>query len=341
MVPLVGFYLYSTQMEIKKIRMLFLYFAIIAGLSVLFLIIGVYNNLSSPRNFGGDKIIEIPIGSSLNTVANILEENGILSHKATFVWPARFKGLSSGIRAGEFLILTGSSLNDILTILTNGKNVQYPITFPEGLSSSQIVKLIVDEPKLEGPIRPIPIEGSLLPDTYNFTKGENRSKLISRMQLNMSLLLNDLWEERPDDFILKSKGEVITLASIIEKETALSIERPLIASVFLNRLDKNMRLQSDPTVIYGITQGEPLGRSISQSDLDGETPYNTYKIRGLPSGPISNPGKAAIEAVFNPGDTIDLYFVADGTGGHVFSETLAEHNKNVLRWRKIEQGSKQ
>jgi UPF0755 protein len=303
----------------------------------LFLTLGVYNNFNIPRDISSDTIIHIPKGSSLNTVAGILKKNKILNHESLFIWVLRLQGLGSNIQAGEFLIPAKSSLNKIIFIFTKGQTLQHQITFPEGFTSIQIIDHLNAEPLLVGKIASIPKEGSLLPETYNFNKGDLRSSLIKRMEINLNFFLDKMWSERPDDFILKSPQEALILASIIEKETGLASERPIIASVFLNRLSKNMRLQSDPTVIYGISSGKPLNRLIKQSDLDNKSPYNTYKIRGLPQGPISNPGKESLLSVFKPKTTDFLYFVANGLGGHAFSKTLGEHNINVTKWRKIEQ----
>jgi UPF0755 protein len=221
-------------------------------------------------------------------------------------------------------------------ILESGKSIQHKLTAAEGLTSDMIFKLVAADPVLEGDAGPEPAEGSLLPETYLFTRGTTRSELLDRMRDARSKLLDALWSSRAKNLPLKSKGDALVLASIVEKESAIPQERRHVAAVFENRLRLGMRLQSDPTIIYGITKGYPLGRRILQSEIDRATPYNTYVIPALPSAPICNPGRDSIEAVLNPISSNDLYFVADGTGGHVFAQTVEEQNRNVAKWRQIE-----
>jgi UPF0755 protein len=212
------------------------------------------------------------------------------------------------------------------------------LTIPEGLSSQQIIARVMASDVLTGEVEAIPEEGTLLPETYKFTRGMTRQQIIDQMRTAHARTVEEIWNRRVPELPIKTQKEFVTLASIVEKETGKADERPHVASVFINRLRQNIRLQSDPTIIYGLFggQGKPSDRPIYRSDLEKETPYNTYIIDGLPPGPIANPGRAALEAVANPSRTIDLYFVADGTGGHVFAETLDEHNRNVQRWRQIE-----
>jgi len=218
-----------------------------------------------------------------------------------------------------------------------GKSVLHSLTFPEGLTSTQIVERLLRDEILSGEVREIPKEGTLLPETYKFTRGMTRTQLLDRMAQEQARTVKEIWERRSAELPISSPQEMVILASIVEKETGKADERPRVASVFINRLNKQMKLQSDPTIVYGLVGGKgTLGRPILKSEIESATPFNTYVIPGLPIGPITNPGKAALEAVANPSRTKDLYFVADGTGGHAFSETLEQHNRNVLKWRQIE-----
>jgi UPF0755 protein len=225
---------------------------------------------------------------------------------------------------------------DIMDILVAGHSMEHKLTVAEGLTSKMAVDLVKGDPVLVGDAGLVPPEGALLPETYLFTRGTTRGELVAKMQDAQRKLLDELWAKRAANLPVKTKEEAVILASIVEKETALAAERPHIASVFVNRLKLGMRLQSDPTIIYGITKGYPLGRRIRQSEIARATPYNTYVIAGLPPQPICNPGKDSIAAVLNPADTKDLFFVANGTGGHVFAATGAEQAANVAKWRKIE-----
>jgi UPF0755 protein len=230
-------------------------------------------------------------------------------------------------------------MSDIMELLKSGKSILYSVSFPEGLTVRQMFDRMLQDTVLEGDLpAALPAEGSLRPDTYKFSRGTKRSEIIDQMAAAQQKLVDQIWDKRDSSLPLRSKVEFVTLASIVEKETGVPDERAHVASVFLNRLGKGMRLQSDPTIIYGLFGGEgkPADRPIYQSDLKRDTPYNTYVIKGLPPTPIANPGKDALEAVANPWKTQDLYFVADGTGGHVFAATLEEHNANVKRWRKLE-----
>ena len=232
-------------------------------------------------------------------------------------------------------------MNEIEALLASHKVVQHKITIPEGLTSDQVVQRLRDDDILVGDIKETPREGSLMPDTYYFERGDTRQSILSRMAKAQTRLVDEIWKGRSPDLPIKSPGEMVTLASIVEKETGKSDERPRVAGVFVNRLQKHMRLESDPTIVYGLVFGKgTLGHSITRAELNQATPYNTYIIDGLPPGPISNPGKLALEAVANPARTKDLFFVADGAGGHVFAETLDQHQKNVAKWRQIEKDAK-
>lgn len=278
-------------------------------------------------------------GAGLGEIANRLESNNIISDQRIFRWlTATYLHDGETLRAGEYEIKAGASMKDIMELLKSGKSILYSVTLPEGLTIRQMFNKLQADTVLEGDLpSALPPEGSLRPDTYKFTRGTKRTEIIQQMEAAQTKLVEQIWEKRDSSVQLANKQDFVTLASIVEKETGLADERAHVASVFLNRLGKGMRLQSDPTVIYGLFGGEgkPADRPIYQSDLKKDTPYNTYLIKGLPPTPIANPGRDALEAVANPWKTQDLYFVADGTGGHVFAATLDEHNANVRRWRKL------
>ncbi|MGM0583590.1 MAG: endolytic transglycosylase MltG [Pseudomonadota bacterium] len=284
--------------------------------------------------------VAIPRGADLATAAEILDEAGAISDPRIFRLGARYKELAGRIQAGEFEIPARSSMEDVLQCLVDQSTcarVEYPITLVEGDTAWQFVQQLREAEVLTGEIAGIPPEGTLAPDTYKVTRGMDRGELIGRMQAAQRRILEQAWAERDPDLPLESPEEALILASIIEKETGVADERRRVAAVFVNRLRRGMRLQTDPTVIYGITEGQgPLGRGLRRSELEAETPWNTYVITGLPPTPIANPGRASIEAAVNPAETDELYFVADGNGGHAFAETLSEHRRNVARWRRIE-----
>ncbi|MBB4955872.1 UPF0755 protein [Agrobacterium vitis] len=279
-------------------------------------------------------------GASLVEISSNLERNGMISEGRIFRYmSATYLNNGDTLKAGEYEIKAGASMSDILELLRSGKSILYSVTLPEGLTVKQMFDRLAADPVLEGDLpQVLPAEGSLRPDTYKFTRGTKRQDIVDQMLDAQKKLIDQIWEKRSPDLFLKTKEQFIVLASIVEKETGKDDERAHVASVFLNRLQKGMRLQSDPTIIYGLFggDGKPSDRPIYQSDLQKQTPYNTYVIKGLPPGPIANPGRAALEAVANPWRTSDLYFVADGTGGHAFAATLEEHNANVKKWRKLE-----
>lgn len=302
----------------------------------------LYHQFERPGPLDVSRSIAIPKGEGRIDIAARLERDGIISNRWTFIvghlvqsWFGSKKRLE--LKAGEYEIKKNASMREVLETLAEGKSILYKLTIPEGLTSRQIVERVNADPNLTGDIGEVPAEGTLLPDTYRFSKGVERAELIERMKAEMTRFVAAAWEKRKEDYPLKSVEEAVTFASIVEKETGRADEREKVAAVFINRLRKGMRLQSDPTIIYGIVGGQgPLGRSLTRSDIDQKTPYNTYQINGLPPGPICNPGRSAIEASLNPAATNDLFFVADGTGGHDFSETLKEHNAAVVNWRRIE-----
>ncbi|BAQ17605.1 protein YceG like [Methyloceanibacter caenitepidi] len=285
-------------------------------------------------------IFAVPKGASTTSIANRLTEEGIITDRRIFMaaifYFMRLKGEGT-LKAGEYQFDKQATMREVLNTLVDGKSVQYRITFPEGWTSQQIVERISANAELDGAVTEIPPEGSLLPDTYSFGTKDSKEDILQRMQAAQRKFLAQVWEERDPDIMVKTPEEAVILASIVEKETGIAEERPRIAAVFNNRLRKGMRLQSDPTIIYGIFGGSGMrDHPITKDELKQENPYNTYQIDGLPPTPIGNPGRAAIEAVLKPAKTDEVYFVADGTGGHIFSTTLAEHNRNVAKWRKIE-----
>ncbi|MEE8371795.1 MAG: endolytic transglycosylase MltG [Sphingomonadales bacterium] len=297
--------------------------------------LGIAFRTAGPHGAGATVVV--PKGAGLSRVAEILGKAGVISRQKVFTAVVRMKGEAGRLRAGEFRVPARASMKDILRILTLGEVIQHRLTIPEGLSVAEVLERLAADDILVGDPQEVPEEGTLLPETYYFARGETRSALLRRMEAAQGDLLDQLWPARAPNLPLSGPLDAVILASIVEKETALEAERGHIAAVFLNRLTKGMRLQSDPTVIYGLTAGAELGRSLTKSDLDSDTPYNTYRIAGLPPTAIANPGRASLEAVLGPPASTDLYFVADGSGGHVFAATLAEHNRNVARWRRIEQ----
>nr|WP_206118128.1 endolytic transglycosylase MltG [Rhizobium laguerreae] len=331
----------------KKARgqvVLFLNFIMtMAVLVCVVAVIGFYYATSTYRNPGPlqtNTNFIVRNGAGLTEIASNLERNAIISDARIFRYlTATHLSAGESLKAGEYEIKARASMRDIMELLKSGKSILYSVSFPEGLTVRQMFDRMLQDTVLEGDLpAALPTEGSLRPDTYKFSRGTKRSEIIEQMAAAQQKLVDQIWDKRDSSLPLRSKEEFVTLASIVEKETGVPDERAHVASVFLNRLGKGMRLQSDPTIIYGLFGGEgkPADRPIYQSDLKRDTPYNTYVIKGLPPTPIANPGKDALEAVANPWKTQDLYFVADGTGGHVFAATLEEHNANVKRWRKLE-----
>ena len=278
--------------------------------------------------------VVVKSGSGIRLVAKQLQKGGVVKSADAFVNRARIFGATSTIKAGEFLIPAAASNADILSILTGGKTVQRMVTVPEGMPSIMIFDRLMANDMLTGTI-PVPAEGSILPDSYAFDKGETRAAVVQRMQAAMTQAMGELWPSKSAESVVKTQAEALTLASIVEKETSKKSELKTVAGVYSNRLKMGMMLQADPTIIYPMTKGKPLGRRIRQSEISAVNDYNTYAMVGLPKGPIANPSRAAIDAVLNPAMTKALFFVADGKGGHVFANTLAEHNANVEKWYAI------
>lgn len=316
--------------------------ALVAMLTLGGMGVVLYNQFERPGPLGEARTIVVAKGKGRIQIAETLEEQGVIANRWTFVAGHLFQTLFGGkrnldLKAGEYQVEAHASMREVLDTLAQGKSIQYKVAIPEGLTSQQIVERLRAESNLSGEITKVPPEGSLMPDTYLISKGMGRQELLDRMQAHMSEFLETAWTKRQSELPLRTVEEAVVFASIVEKETGRADERSKVAAVFHNRLKKGMRLQSDPTIIYGIVGGQgSLGRAITKPDIDTKTPYNTYQMNGLPPGPICNPGRDAIMAALNPEATNDLYFVADGTGGHVFSETLKEHNSAVQKWREVE-----
>ena len=286
-----------------------------------------------------EQVVLINQGSGIREIASILEKQGLIRSADIFVYGVGYQDKARLLKAGEYAIPAHASMKDIMDILVEGKSIEHAFTVPEGLTVAQVFDRLAANDVLVGDLpKVLPPEGSLMANTVNFIRGTTREQIVKRLRDGQQKLVADIWAKRAPDLPIKNINEFVTLASIVEKETGIATERPQVAAVFYNRLAKNMRLQSDPTVIYGLFggKGKPSDRPIYQSDLDKDTPYNTYKINGLPPTPIANPGRDALEAVANPPKSDALYFVADGTGGHVFSKTLDEHNANVRKWRAMQ-----
>ena len=285
-----------------------------------------------------DKIVNIPARAGMTDIADVLQREGVIdSNRWAFIGAVFALKARSELKPGEYAFQKNASLRDVIGTMVEGKVVQHALTIPEGLTSEQIVARLTDNDIFAGSVREIPREGTLLPETYKFPRGTTREQVIQRMQAAQKRLVAEIWDHRSPDVPLRSPEQLVTLASIVEKETGRADERSRVAAVFVNRLRQKIKLQSDPTIIYGLVGGKgTLGRPIKRSEIAQPSPYNTYVIDGLPPGPISNPGRASLEAAANPARTRDLYFVADGTGGHAFTETYDQHQKNVAKLRGME-----
>jgi UPF0755 protein len=284
-----------------------------------------------------DKVVNIPRGGIRDT-AELLTREGVIDQPWLFIAGALLLKARDDLKYGEYNFTKNASLRDVVDTIIEGKVVQHSFTLAEGLTSDQLVQRLLENDVLTGNIREIPREGTLLPETYRFTRGMTREQMIQRMQQAQRRVLQEVWDRRMADLPIKTPEQLVTLASIIEKETGRPEERTRVAAVFVNRLKQKMKLQSDPTIIYGLVGGKgSLGRPIMKSEIEQPTPYNTYVIDGLPPGPIANPGRASLEAAANPARTKEIFFVADGTGGHAFADNYEQHQRNVARLRTIEQ----
>ena len=278
-----------------------------------------------------DGAFTVPDGATLTSVASKLEDEGLIGSSSSFLLRAKILGSGDPVQRGEFAIPAGASPAKILDTLQHGQVIRRFVTVPEGLPSIMVYEKLMSEPLLTGPI-PVPAEGSVLPDTYDFERGEARTRVLARMQAAMKNYLAEAWSKRKSGIAVSTPQEAVTLASIVEKETGVASERRMVAGLYSNRVKQGMPLQADPTIIYPLTKGKPLGRRIRQSEIAAVNGYNTYTMSGMPVGPITNPGRESIAAVLNPAPTDALYMVANGKGGHVFASTLDEHNANVRRW---------
>ncbi|MEO0983832.1 MAG: endolytic transglycosylase MltG [Pseudomonadota bacterium] len=303
-----------------------------------------FNNEISKRGpTATDTVFTVQQGEGLSTVAARLADEGVIRNETMFKLAARVEGAERALKVGEFEVPAGASASEVLDLLVSGDVVVHRITIPEGRTTAQALRIIEANEVLVGPLpEPAPEEGDLLPDTYAFSRGDTRVELIERMMEAQDDVFEDLWDSRAPDLPFKTREEALILASVVEKETGKADERGEVAGVFVNRLRRGMRLESDPTIIYGVSNGEPLfnnrgqRRTLYRSEIDRETPWNTYQIDGLPATPICNPGRDAIAAVLNPPETEYLFFVADGAGGHAFAKTYREHQRNVASYRRIE-----
>jgi UPF0755 protein len=294
--------------------------------------------IEAPGPLQEDKVVNIPARAGMTDIADILQREGVIdNNRWAFIGSVFALKARSELKPGEYSFQKNASLRDVIGTMVEGKVVQHAVTIPEGLTSEQIVARLSDSDIFSGSVREVPREGTLLPETYKFPRGTPRDQVIARMQQTQKRVLAEIWERRNPDIPIKSPEQLVTLASIVEKETGKADERSRVAAVFVNRLRQKIKLQSDPTIIYGLVGGKgTLGRPIKRSEITQPSPYNTYVIEGLPPGPISNPGRASLEAAANPARTRDLYFVADGTGGHAFTETYDQHQKNVAKLRTME-----
>jgi UPF0755 protein len=294
--------------------------------------------IEAPGPLLEDKVVNIPTRAGVADIADVLQREGVIdNNRWVFIGSVFALRARSDLKPGEYQFQKNASLREVISTIVDGKVVQHSVTVPEGLTSEQIVARLSENEIFSGAVREIPREGTLLPETYKFPRGTPREQVIARMQQAQKRVLAEIWERRNSDLPIKTPEQLVTLASIIEKETGKADERSRVASVFVNRLRQKIKLQSDPTIIYGLVGGKgTLGRPIKRSEIQQPSPYNTYVVEGLPPGPIANPGRASLEAAANPARTRDLFFVADGSGGHAFSDTYDQHQKNVAKLRAME-----
>ena len=313
----------------------------IAAIALVILVSLALQRIDAPGPLPADKVVVIAPGTDVGDIVGQLEQEGVIDSATLMSGTLYAEGNRSRIKAGEYMFKQSASLRDVIDTLVSGRQILQAITIPEGLTSEQICDRLNADDVLVGDIRAVPKEGTLMPDTFKFARGTTREQLLRTMAQEQRKIVADAWSHRAPDTPIRSPYDMVTLASIVEKETGKADERPRVAGVFVNRLVKGIPLQSDPTIVYGLVGGKAtLGRGILKSEIEQKTPYNTYAISGLPPGPICNPGRAAMEAVATPSRTKEIYFVADGTGGHAFAETLDQHRQNVQRWRALEKDAK-
>ncbi len=318
----------------STLRLLLLVVVVAAGLGALFAW-NWWQTADAPGPLTTEKTIVIERGTGPRVIADSLVANGVIKDRLLFLAVLKLRGFAPQLKAGEYAFSERQSLNAVIAQVVAGQTVVRRVTIAEGLTAVEVAALLNDTPGMTGTAR-VPPEGAVLPETYHYKLGDDRQDIIRRARIAMRDTLRELWPTRQRDVPLDKPADAVILASIVEKETGVAGERPRVAAVFINRLRKGMRLQSDPTVIFAVNEGKmPFDRPLTRNDLKNESSYNTYRHGGLPPGPIASPGRAAIAAVLNPADTNDLYFVADGSGGHAFARTLKEHNANVRRWRKL------
>ncbi len=322
--------------------------AVLAGAAALFGFFYFTSAIGRPGPYAEARTFMVERGDSGATIAEKLETDGLISDALLFRIANRLHG-DSALQAGEYQIPANASVRTIVELMTSGDALQHAITFPEGITIAGAMKIIQESDVLTGDMPEAPPEGSILPDTYHVQRGMTRAALLQQMRDARDQAVTEIWASRQPNLPLATPDDLVNLASIVERETGVASERPLVAAVFVNRLRRPMRLETDPTIIYGVCLRNPdrcrdgrlvdaqgNRRVIRQSEIDMNTGYNTYRIDGLPPTPIANPGRAALEATANPAQSNAIFFVADGTGGHVFASTLAEHQANVARWRQIE-----
>jgi UPF0755 protein len=315
---------------------------VVVGCAVIGAAALVYRSYVAPGPLKQPTTVVVARGASVNDIARQLRDKSVIANPKLFGAVARVSGVHRRLRAGEYGFDPGVSTRDVLAVLLEGRTTVRKVTFAEGITVKEVVEALANTEGLEGEVAAVPREGTLLPNTYHFSLGDSRTAILERMERAMDATVAELWEKRVDGLPIRTMREAIILASIVEKETGVASERARVAAVFVNRLRKRMRMETDPTVVYGLTEGKgPLGRALTRRDLRRDHPYNTYRIFGLPPGPICNPGRDSLAAVMNPLHTDELYFVADGTGGHAFATTLKAHNRNVAKWRKIRRKMRQ
>ena len=327
----------------RRLLSIFLTFIAVGAIAAAAVAYYLFASFTGPGPSPEDKIIVIPKGTGVSEIAELLRREGVIESADIFKLGVRLFSKQKPLLAGEYVFPKATSPSAAMGIMISGKSITHRVTIPEGLSVREVLELVASAPLLDGPLPPDkPAEGALLPETYQYLRGESRAEIVARMRDAMTEAIAVEWPKRAKDLPLKTPEEAVTLASIVEKETSVNGERARVAGVFYNRLKIGMPLQSDPTVIFAVTLGKlKLNRGLTYDDLKIDSPYNTYVTKGLPPGPIANPGLAALKAVLHPDTHKELYFVADGSGGHAFAETLAQHNKNVAKWRKIQKSQQQ